>query len=574
MRKWWFNLTLAANLAAAAVLPGLRAQQPSGPSSGDSPAATARSKMTAVGSNAGSPFVELDSWIYPSMLRLAALGYVRSDFSDMRPWTRMECAVMIQEAAGRLEVDSAGSSSEAQRLYAALKEEFQDELRQFDAGGNQPSWQLESLYSKSMGIRGRPLNDSYHFGQTIINNAGRPYQEGFNNYLGYSAYATAGPLVVYSRGEYQHAPAEAGYTLPVRQAIAAADGNPVQPSTAIETTSQFRLLDTYAALDLSGWNFSVGKQSLWWAPNSGGALLFSNNAEPIYMGRVHQLEPFRLPWLFRLMGPTKVDLFFGKLSGNQFPRRPLVHGEKISFKPTANLELSFSRTAEFGGVGRALTLGALFHSYFSFQSSAAYPASQNPGERNGGFSFSYRIPGLRDWLTVYGDLMSRDDPNPLDAPRRAAWNPGLYLAWIPYVPRLDFRMEAVNTDPPSSPAHNGQFDYWEGFYHDLYTNRNNLIGDWIGREGLGFQAWSTYWFSPKNTLLFGYRHAKVDGRFIPYGETLNDGYVSLNWWMRKGLQLSASVQYEKWSAPLLAPRPQTNWTSSIEVSLWPKSAKR
>jgi len=177
-------------------------------------------------------------------------------------------------------------------------------------------------------------------------------------------------------------------------------------------------------------------------------------------------------------------------------------------------------------------------------------------------------------MTLYGDLMSRDDPNPLDAPRRASWNPGLYLAWIPYVPRLDFRIEAVNTDPPSSPIRNGQFDYWEGYYHDLYTNKNNLLGDWIGREGTGFQAWSTYWFSPQNTIQFGYRHAKVDGQFIPAGETLNDGSLSLNWRVRENVQFRAFLQYEKWFAPILAAQPQTNWTSSVEITFCPGSLKR
>jgi hypothetical protein len=174
---------------------------------------------------------------------------------------------------------------------------------------------------------------------------------------------------------------------------------------------------------------------------------------------------------------------------------------------------------------------------------------------------------------VYGDFMSRDDPNPLDAPRRASWNPGLYLAWIPRMPRLDFRLEAVNTDPPSSPTRNGQFDYWEGFYHDLYINKNNLIGDWIGREGSGIQAWSTYWFTPQNTIQFAYRHAKVSTSFIPYGETLNDGSVTVNWWLHGNLQIGALVQYEKWLAPVLTPGPKTNWTSSIQVTLWPKLLK-
>jgi hypothetical protein len=517
--------------------------------------------------------VELDSWIYPVLERLAAFGYIHSDFSDTRPWTRVECARMVREAGEMLEVDP-GGSSEAQRFYAALRKEFQPELGALNGAGGERSVQLESVYSRVTGINGRPLNDSYHFGQTIINNYGRPYQEGFNTYDGFSGYAVAGRFTIYMRGEFQHAPSAPAYPLSVRQVIANTDGNPLQPATLVGGVDQFRLLDTYAAANVAGWNLAFGKQSLWWAPNHGGALLFSNNAEPIYMARVSRVAPFELPWIFRLFGPMKWDFFFGKLAGNQYPARPLIHGEKISFKPTKNLEVSFSRTGEFGGVGRALTLGAIWHSYTSFQSSVFYSASQNPGERNGGFDFSYRIPGLRNWLTIYGDLASRDDPNPLDAPRRAAWNPGLYLAWIPRVPRLDFRVEAVNTNPPSSPNRNGQFFYYESYYHDLYTNKNNLIGDWIGREGMGIQAWSTYWFSPRDTIQFGYRHAKVSGDFIPSGETLNDGSVALNWWLHENLQVSAFVQYEKWRAPVLAASPQTNWTSSVAITLWPKSLKR
>jgi len=49
--------------------------------------------------------------------------------------------------------------------------------------------------------------------------------------------------------------------------------------------------------------------------------------------------------------------------------------------------------------------------------------------------------------------------------------------------------------------------------------------------------------SEKNTLEFGYRHASVDGDFIPGGETLNDGSVRFDCWIRNDLSLSAKVQY-------------------------------
>jgi Capsule assembly protein Wzi len=520
----------------------------------------------------GSPYVELDSWIYPAIERLAALGYIQDEFLGMRPWTRVECARLVQQAGDLIEIGRRGPApAVARELQVDLKKEFQAELDAL-AGGKERLVRVESVYANLGGINGKPLNDSYHFGQTIINNFGRPYQEGFNSYDGASGYATFGRFTIYARGEYQHAPSAPAYSLPVRQAIATMDNNPLLPATPVAGADQFRLLDTYVSANVANWNLSFGKQSLWWGPGDGGALLFSDNAEPIYMARASRITPFRLPWIFRWLGPMKWDLFYGKLSGNQYPPRPMIHGEKISFKPTENLELGFSRTGELGGVGRPLTFGSLWRSYFSTSAGPAHETATNdPGKRTGGFDFNYRVPYARNWLSIYADSLSDDDPSPIDAPRRAGISPGIYLSRIPGISKLDLRVEAVNTNTPTSRSNGGKYIYYDGFYHDLYTNKNNIIGSWIGREGTGIQARSTYWFSPRNTLQVGYRHAKVASDFIPGGETVNDGSVKADWWIRQDLSVSAFVQYEKWLAPILAPTSQTNWTSSVEVTFWPRS---
>jgi hypothetical protein len=517
----------------------------------------------------GSPYVELDSWIYPAIERLAALGYIHDEFLGMRPWTRIECARLVLEAGEA--IDSGDSArSQARQLQIELKKEFQMELDEL-AGGKERLIRVESVYANLVGISDTPLNDSYHFGQTIINNYGRPYQEGFNSYDGLSGYGTAGRFSFYVRGEYQHAPSAPAYSLPVRQAIAAMDSNPILPAISVPTINQFRLLDTYVTANFANWNLAFGKQSLWWGPGKGSALLFSDNTEPIYMFRASRIAPFQLPWIFHWLGPMKWDLFFGKLSGNVFPPRPLIHGEKISFKPTKNLELGFSRTVELGGIGRPFTLGAIWRSYVSVNSSKNETPGTDPGKRTGGFDFSYRVPFVRNWLTVYADSLADDDPSPLAAPRQAGIISGIYMPRLPGLPKLDLRVEAANTDPPTPRSTGGKFIYWDAFYHDLYTNKKNLLGSWIGREGVGYQAWSTYWFSPRNTVQFGYRHATVPSDFIPGGEAVNDGSVKLDWWMRHDLSVSTFVQYEKWRAPLLAPGPQSNWTSSVEVTFWPRS---
>jgi membrane-associated phospholipid phosphatase len=528
--------------------------------------------------NTGSPYVPLDSWIYPAIERLASLGYIHSAFLDMRPWTRVECANLVQEAGEEIAVEES-DSGEGDRIYATLQREFQREFEVLSGNGPERSIQLESLYSGVTDISGPPLNDSYHFGQTIINNFGRPYQEGFNTDDGFSGYATTGRYTIYVRGEFQHAPSAPAYSLAARQVIASVDQNPLQPGTPFATVNHFALQDTYVSTNFAGWDLSIGKQSLWWGRGVGGALLYSDNAEPIYMFRASPTEPFELPWVLSWLGPMKTDFFFGKLAGNDFPPRPLIHGLKVSFKRTRNLEMSFVLTSELGGVGRSLTLGAIFNSFFSVASSDSFSHFDNPGKRTLGFDFAYKFPRIRNWLTLYSNFLLPEANNtpfdnntsPIYAPRRAAVRPGIYMPKLPGLPKVDFRVEAVYTDPPTPRSVKGDYVYWNDFYHDLYTNKNNLIGDWIGREGMGFQGWSTYWLSSQTSFTFGYRHAKVASDFIPGGETLNDGSLKVSWQVRPDLALSTSVQYEKWVAPILASTPQTNITTAVQIQFFPHS---
>ena len=516
----------------------------------------------------GSPNVPLDSWVYPAIERLAAQGLVQSAFLDVRPWTRLECVQLMNEAAGKID-ESAPHGEEMAGIVAALRTEFASELRALD-NGEQEEFRLESVYTRATGISGTPLADSYHFGQTIYNDEGRPYQEGLNTITGFSSYATSNRFAVYFSGEFQHAPSAPAYPLAVRQVIANVDLNPLLPATPVDGVDRFAIQNAYLSTNLDSWNFSFGKQDLWWSPNYGSSFLFSNNAEPIYMFRLSRVRPFTLPWIFRYLGPMKLDLFVGRMRGNDYPSGPIFHGEKVTFKPTKNLELGFSRTTEFGGDGRAMTLGAIWHSYVAYVSSVNYGPNDNPGHRVGGFDFSYKLPFVRNWLTLYADSMTSDDPNPIDAPRRAPVDAGLYLTKFPRLPKLDLHVEGIYTDTSTSRSHAGQFSYWELFYHDAYTNNKVIMGSWLGREGTGEQAWLNYWFSPKSSLQFGYRHQQVDGDFIPGGVKLHDEFVKANLWVSGNLNVTALLQHEQWTAPLLAPTPQTNWTSSVGITFQPE----
>jgi hypothetical protein len=189
--------------------------------------------------NFGSPYVPLDSWVYPAFERLAAMGYVRSEMLGMRPWTRLECARLLDEAQDRMDAMEADPPAVALQTYQALETEFRADLALLGGGANR-SAELESVYARVTGISGKPLTDEYHFGQTITNDYGRPYAEGTNAVAGFSGWGTMGPLVGYVRAEYQYAPSAPPLPDPARACISQNDGLPRMPAVGIPSTNRFR----------------------------------------------------------------------------------------------------------------------------------------------------------------------------------------------------------------------------------------------------------------------------------------------------------------------------------------------
>jgi hypothetical protein len=541
----------------------------------------------------GSPYVPLDSWIYPALNRMASMGLVDSGFAGMRPWTRMACAQMVSEAQDQIDRDSGQSKGDAREIVEELAHEFGAELglEKGDSSSN-TAFRVESLYSRTEYISGMPLTDGYDFAQTQFNDFGRPYGEGWNTVNGFSASATSGHWVVYVRGEAQTAPSIPALPLSARGVIATEGISvslPLPPATPQPAVRQFALLDTYVGLMLRNWQISFGRQSLWWGTGEGTSLELSDNVQPIDMFRINRTTPLKLPSILGWLGPIRTEFFLGRLAGYEFiysplglvgqwgqplPDQPFIHGQNISFKPTRDFEFGFYRTTLFGGEGYPFTTHSLIASLFDTGDSPAGSANK-PGKRTSGLDFSYRLPGLRKWVTFYGDGYINDEFSPIAYPSWSAWHAGLYFSHFPKLPKLDLRMEGVYTDVPVRGGTN-----WPGtFYADAtwrsgYTNNGDLIGSWVGRGGQGAQAWTNYWFNARDRLQFNFRHQKVSQQFIPGGGSLTDFGVRGDYWFQRAVGFSASVQYERWLFPVIQPTPETDVSASIGLQFQPQKIFR
>lgn len=569
-------------------------------------------------SEIATPFVTVDSWIYPEMLRLYSLGYVDSVFLGVRPWTQASILRALAKADDRIRnsaVEKSATGDEALQIEDAIR-------HQLDPGAGGPcglsasNARIESAYTLLRGISGSSLHDSYHLGSTIVNDYGRPYQNGFNSELGASGYAWVGRFVFYARGEFQQAPSASGYSTALAQTLSTVDGttflNPATnlpynqvtiPLGPIGTTTQGSLLEGYAGVQVLHHILSFGKQDEWLGPGQGASMAYSNNAQNIYAFHINRVEPLHIPLLSRVTGPFRYEFLVGELQGHTLmpnpayqahpsgsvanvinPGNPWVHVEKLSFRPTENLEFGFERTAMFGGEGHApVTLHSFLKSFFSTTAgtSAEKFSRSDPGARFGAFDFSYRLPFVRNWLTLYADSEVHDDVSPIDAPRRAAIRPGIYLTRVPGVPRLDVRLEAASTDPPSSTVNTrryGRFMYWETIERQGYTNQGQLFGDWIGREDKGGQAWITYHLSGNEWVQVSARNQKAtkdfipgstSASFVPGGTTLNDFAVQAVKRIGKDFEVNGTFELEHWKAPVYLQGQQTVTATSIRLTWFP-----
>jgi hypothetical protein len=522
-------------------------------------------------STVGSPYIPLDSWIYPAAIRLYYLGYLPTAYIGLRPWTRASLAHMLTLSKDGIE--SSYAPDEAIEIYARLRRELAPEL----ADASSFSVRTESVYTRVREIHGPILNDSFHFGQTIVNDYGRPDEPGFNNVSGVSGEAHYGRFSLYVRSEYQHAPSAMGYSPAVAAQLAVIDGTPNAPQSTIPEgfipqQDNSTVMEANASAHLLGHEISFGKSDAWLGPALGASMGWSNNASDMYSFRINRVEPLYIPGLSRFTGLFRYDFMVGSLKGHAYPNDPWIHMEKISMKVTPDLEFGFMRSVIWGGKGHVpITIGTFLRSFFSV--TAPQPdvkfSRQDPGARFSTFDATWRVPFDNHLVTIYMDSFAHDNVFPISNLGRSGLRPGFYIARLPKLPRLDFRAEGTTTNPHDPESNDGRLLLWENVQVQGYTNKGFILGDWIGREATGGQTWLTWHLKPDQQIQLQYRRAKVADDFLPGGTTQND--LSAEFVLRpmRNLEVKTTVQGEFWKAPLIAQGQQKDFVGTVQLIYFP-----
>jgi hypothetical protein len=529
----------------------------------------------------GSANVPMDSWIYPALERLAAMGFIPGQSTAIRPWTRQECRRQLNLAenlASQKDAYSPSLLAQAHLLMTDLHTELESEPQYYE------SLTLESVYARYGTIAGPALQDSFHFGQTWWNDFGRPLGRGSSAIAGFTFRAHDGRFFFYDRQELQHNPGNPAETPARNQLINTLDqiqpdSDPhIQPVPERAAFEHGGAIELYGGVAFAGNSLSLGKQEIYWGPTTMGPLAFSSNAEPTYNVRFVSTRPHPLPFI-PSFGTYRFDIVLGKLSGHSYPARPWYNGQKADFNFGDNLEISFTRWSIFWGVGHPITFHSFKANVFSFNStgggpgggggSSGYGDRADPGDRKSNFDFTYRLPFLRKAVTLYADAYSDDDPNPIAAPRRAVWNPGIYFARLPFLPHMDLRVEAVSSEGLAEDF-GGQHFFINNQYLDGNTNKGFMVGNAIGRDARAIEGRTSYWFSARTRVEAGYRQNKGGTLFLPGGATVTDGFVNAYYAINRHWQAQLFTQYERFLIPSYMNGSHHNTSGWLQLTWYPE----
>jgi hypothetical protein len=260
-----------------------------------------------------------------------------------------------------------------------------------------------------------------------------------------------------------------------------------------------------------------------------------------------------------------------QLEGLTAVPRPYFYGQKISLRPHPRFELGYAKTTVLGGGRFPLDAGLFLRSLLGRQGAFT-------GDSRTALDFAWTMPVPCNCVSFYGELFQDDEPFFFANPQKGVFRPGIYVARLPRLEKVDFRLELAVSDGPSrenNKVGGGVLNYWNGQYNDGYVNRGMLMGNPVGRQGHVFHLRSNYWFAPDHFLGFEFRQQHVSEKFVPQGGDWRDYGVRYErvlpagWYVRGRLQVE---DIRRFSALFAGSR--QNVVASLELGFWAERGDR
>jgi len=300
-----------------------------------------------------------------------------------------------------------------------------------------------------------------------------------------------------------------------------------------------RLDGSHATVQLGNWLLSANSLDRWWGPSHESSLILSNNARPMPTLSVTRAtaRPFETRWLSWL-GPWRMDIGVSRMETHrQDIDEPLFLAWRIEVMPLKDLEIGFSRTAQFCGKELECNLN-VFGNLLAGNDNVGIDATpgNEPGNQMAGFDLRWNSP-IGNWpYAIYSQYIGEDESSYVPAKYLAqlgfeAWKPlargGLIQAYAEY------SSTTCSANTGRGPYYNcaytqGRFDV-EGYrYH------GRVIGYTADSDAENYALGLKYSTEGGELWTATLRNARLNRDGVPAGNTVSPGItdysaIELGW---------------------------------------------
>ncbi len=171
---------------------------------------------------------------------------------------------------------------------------------------------------------------------------------------------------------------------------------------------------SYLATFIGNWVISLGRQNRWFGPTWDTSFSLSNNARPITALTLSRksAQAFNLPFT-KVQIPWTVTTFMGKMDDNRIIKNTLLWGFRLNFKPLKNLEIGFSRLAQWGGDGHSKSINTfkdilIGRTNCGIDNLICNENNPNPANQQAGYDLRYSINLFDIPIAIYGQKFAED----------------------------------------------------------------------------------------------------------------------------------------------------------------------
>jgi hypothetical protein len=207
---------------------------------------------------------------------------------------------------------------------------------------------------------------------------------------------------------------------------------------------ELRVDGSHASVQLGNWLVSANTLDRYWGPGHESSLILSNNARPMPTVMVERATalPFKSEWLSWL-GPWRFNFAISQMENDRADiDSPLFMSWRIVIMPFKDIELGFSRTAQFCGDQLVCDVDSFFNMLAGNDNVGIDATPENePGNQMAGFDMRWNSP-IGTWpYAVYSQMIGEDESSYLPAKYIAQhgleiWKPvsdgGLFQAFLEY----------------------------------------------------------------------------------------------------------------------------------------------